>query len=175
MNKYVALLDKFVIPDEKLIRQEISKLKKLKYNKFYWWRNYAPKNEPLKSKDLLDKIRNGDYDFSHYYWQSFNAILKAKSKINLECDDLELQSQKISLELEQYHKLTKDFEKDERERLTQLEKEFINNFNLSKEKYNLHFENYDGTLEDFYMFCLLNFGKRTKPLNKRGRKPKITL
>jgi hypothetical protein len=175
MSKYPIFLEKFTTPDEKLIHQEISKLKKINYNKFYWWRNYTPKNEPLKSKDLLDKIKNGDYNFSHYYWQAYNAILKAKNKINLEYDDLETQAIKVSLEMEQYRKLIKDFEKDEFEKLIQLEKEFINNFNLSKEKYNYYFENYDGTLEEFYIFCVFNFGKRIKPLNKRGRKPKTTL
>lgn len=175
MSKYPTFLDDFILPKESLIEKEIGKLKKIKYNKFYWWRNYAPKNDPIKSNDLLDKIKNGDYEFSHYYWQAFKAILKAKSKINPEYDDLEAQARTVSLEMEQYFKLMKDFEKDEREKLLQIEKDFINNFNLTKEHFKTHFESYDGTLEDFYCFCLINFGKRSKPLNKRGRKPKVKL
>jgi hypothetical protein len=58
------------ISNEKLVIKEISKLQPLNYNKFMWWRRYTSKNQPLPTKStFLERIKNGDYEFSHYYWQ----------------------------------------------------------------------------------------------------------
>jgi hypothetical protein len=50
---------------------EFSKLRKLKYNQFRWWRMYDNPN-PTKPKHsmLIDKIRNGDFDYSHFRYQA---------------------------------------------------------------------------------------------------------
>jgi hypothetical protein len=53
------------------LQKEFSKLQKLNYNQFRWWRMYDVKNKPLdKRKPLRDRILNGDYDFSHYWYQA---------------------------------------------------------------------------------------------------------
>ena len=54
----------------KVIEKNLSKLQKLKYNQFLWWRRWSAKNKPLhKDSSLWDKINNGDYNFSPYFWQ----------------------------------------------------------------------------------------------------------
>ena len=53
------------------LQKEFSKLQKLNYNQFRWWRMYDTKNKPLdKRQPLRDRILNGDYDFSHYWYQA---------------------------------------------------------------------------------------------------------
>ena len=57
--------------DEDTVLEKISQLQPLNYNQFRWWRRFDSPNKPLhKNSDLLRKIRNGDYEFSHYYWQA---------------------------------------------------------------------------------------------------------
>jgi hypothetical protein len=48
-----------------VIENNLSKLQKLNYNQFFWWRRWARKNKPLHNySPLIDKIENGDYDDS---------------------------------------------------------------------------------------------------------------
>ena len=49
------------------LAKEFSKLQKLNYNQFRWWRMYDVRMKPLNNrKPLRDRIFNGDFDFSHY-------------------------------------------------------------------------------------------------------------
>ena len=46
---------------KEVILKKLSNYTPLKYNQFYWWRNWGPKNKPLfNSRPLLDRIKNGD-------------------------------------------------------------------------------------------------------------------
>jgi len=57
-------------PPIELIEKKLSKLQKLNYNQFFWWRRWTRKGKPLhKYSPLADKIKNGDYDDSPYRWQ----------------------------------------------------------------------------------------------------------
>ena len=66
------LLNKvYNIDNEELIRKQISKLQPLNYNQFRWWRKFdQPQKSLPNNAPLLDKIKNGDLEFSHYYWQA---------------------------------------------------------------------------------------------------------
>jgi len=56
--------------DPKLVYREIKKLQPLNYNQFKWWRRFDTKTKPLpKGAKFFDRIKNGEYEFSHYYWQ----------------------------------------------------------------------------------------------------------
>ena len=53
------------------IQEKLSKLRKLKYNQFRWWRMYDNPVLPLPNKaPLIDKILNGDFDYPHYKLQA---------------------------------------------------------------------------------------------------------
>ena len=40
------------------IEKELSKLQKINYNQFFWWRRWSVKNKPLpKNSPLIDKIK----------------------------------------------------------------------------------------------------------------------
>jgi len=54
----------FNVENEEFVLKEIDKLQPLNYNRFRWWRRFTQKNQPLhNTSSLLDKIKNGDYEF----------------------------------------------------------------------------------------------------------------
>ena len=65
-----------------------------------------------------------------------------------------------------------DFEKDESDKLRTIEKEFLKTFKITKEEYYSELENFDGTLEEFYINCKSKFGIYQQVKSKRGRPPK---
>ena len=51
------------ILSRKQLDKKFSKLRKLKYNQFRWWRMYDYPNKPLSNKSSFrDRILNGDFD-----------------------------------------------------------------------------------------------------------------
>jgi len=71
--------------NEKVVLKEIKKLQPLNYNQFRWWRRFDSPNKSLhKNTDLLRKIQNGDFDFSHFFWQAKYTELEI-NKIYDEC------------------------------------------------------------------------------------------
>jgi hypothetical protein len=59
-------------------------------------------------------------------------------------------------------------------RLASLQKGFLREFVITKEEYEDHITNFDGTTEEFYMYCLKTFDRSGKQSERRGR-PKKTL
>lgn len=150
-NEHNNILRYYNLTSQEILDQELNKLIPLKYNKFFWWRNYTPKTKPLgKHSSLVEKIHNGDYDISPYYWMAQKAIVEAQKKIDVEKDMISVQKEKTSIDRERYRRLMDDFEKDDRERLENMYKAFQSMFRLTKDELDKHILNFDGTLEDFY-------------------------
>ena len=150
---YSHILDGFKTSPREVIENEISKLQKLNYNRFFWWRNFAVKQKPLhKYCPLIDKIKNGDFNPSPYMWMAQHAILEAYSKVNPEKDDPVKQSELLVMDIARYRRLMTDFEKDEKERISNLYKEFKINFKLDEETVQKEMIDFDGTLEEFYHY-----------------------
>ena len=159
--------------DEENVLKEISKLQPLNYNQFRWWRRFDTPNKPLhKYSALIDKIRNGDYDFSHFYWQAKYAEIEINEIFNDTYPDAALFNEKASLHRARRKRLLEDFEKDEKQKLSQLEKDFYHHFNMSRYVIREEMGDFDGDLEKFYNYCQVQFGTRQEKINKRGRKPK---
>tara|TARA_R110000787_G_scaffold281656_1_gene393095 strand:+ start:87 stop:596 length:510 start_codon:yes stop_codon:yes gene_type:complete len=162
----------FNVKNEELILKEISKLRPLNYNRFMWWRRFDQKKRPLDNKSsLLDKIKNGDLEFSHYYWQALYTEMEMNEKY-IECIDEQHFTEQSRVDKERRRRLWGDFEKDEAEKLSTIKKQFPKEFRMTKEDYDDEILEFGGTLLQLYHHCEIKYGKKLKIQSKRGRPKK---
>jgi hypothetical protein len=158
-----------------VIEKQLDKLQKLNYNQFFWWRRWNRKTKPLhKYSPLIDKIKNGDYDESPYLFQIYYCDWEIAEKRKQFTDAREWASE-TTIDRNRRRRLREDHEKYEKENLTQLRKDFLNTFRMTREDYENDVVEVGGTLEEFYNYCEMRYGKFNQPINKprRGRPPKI--
>jgi hypothetical protein len=159
----------FNVTNEDLVLQEISKLRPLNYNRFMWWRRFDQKKRPLDKKaPLLDRIKNGDLEFSHYYWQALYTEIEMNEKHN-ECIDDQHWIEQTRVDKQRRRRLYDDFEKDEAEKLATLRKQFPKEFRMTKEDYDNEILEFGGTLLQLYRHCEIKYGKKIRIKSKRGR------
>jgi hypothetical protein len=138
---------------KKELLERVSSLKKLKYNKFRWWRMYDSLSNDLPNKSpLLKKIQNGDYNYSHYSYQyqlcehELNDMVKkyggATERFIDDSHILRIKRKKLMLE----------FEKDENSKLFNMRKSFVKCFKISEEEFDEEAFKFGGTLEDLYFY-----------------------
>jgi hypothetical protein len=160
--------------DPKTVHREIKKLKPLNYNKFMWWRRFDTKTQSLpRGSKFIDRIKNGEYEFSHYYWQwklSELEINELHVKYN---GDIQKILEKNGVDLARRKRLIEDFEKDENARLKALQDGFLREFVMTNEEYFEHISNFSGNTEEFYLYCLKTFDRSGKQSEKRGRPKKV--
>tara|TARA_S200002703_G_scaffold23834_2_gene20709 strand:- start:638 stop:1150 length:513 start_codon:yes stop_codon:yes gene_type:complete len=162
----------FKVENEELVLQEIAKLQPLNYNQFRWWRRYDQPNRPLhKNASFLDKIRNGDLDFSHYWWQAKLTEIEMNDLLKKSIDYQDF-SEKSQVDRARRRRLWEDFEKDEAEKLQLIRKEFSKEFRMTEEDYENELFEFDGSLEDLYHHCSVKYGKKLRIKSKRGRPKK---
>ena len=151
----------FKVSNSKHVLKEIKKLKPLSYNKFFWWRRFTSYNQPLpKKSSFLEKIKNGDFDPSHYYWQAKYSELEINEKA-IECNnDHQVLMEKYSLYFTRRKKLWEDFEKDESTKLQDIKKNFQKEFEINSEEYEDEIGDFDGTLEEFYYYIRKTYETR---------------
>lgn len=135
----------------KEVDKQLSQYQKINYNQFRWWRMYQPKNKPLDNRQpLRDRILNGDFDYSCYkaqvYWCEYqlNDILK-------ECGiDYQKYLEKTAVLRARRKRLIEDFEKDEKDRLEYLIKDFTRYFRCDRDQVIEEMLNCSGELIDLY-------------------------
>jgi len=158
------------------LQKEFSKLQKLNYNQFRWWRMYDTKNKPLnKRQPLRDRILNGDYDFSHYWYQAA-WVEHDINDLEIECNgDHGLFAEKSAVLRARRKRLLEDFERDEKEKLEELYREFPKYFKISKDQVKEEILKFSGSLIDFYYHIddkyKITFA--SYPLKRRGRPRKV--
>ena len=160
------------------LQKEFSKLQKLKYNQFRWWRMYDTKNKPLdKRQPLHDRILNGDYDFSHYWYQAA-WVEHDLNDLQVECkDDDGLFVEKGAVLRARRKRLLEDFERDEKEKLEELYREFPKYFRVSKDQVKEEMAKFSGSLIDFYYHMDEKYKITFIPyesIKKRGRPRKTS-
>lgn len=163
------------VGNEDLVLEEISKLRPLKYNKFQWWRRFASPNKPLEDKaPLIDKIKNGDLEFSNYFWQALYTELELNAKREEARDGIEW-IETTQVDRARRKRLWEDFERDETKKLEYIKKQFIKVFKMTAEDYEDQLERIDGTLEDLYYRCESLFGLKQKKIEalKVKRQPRV--
>ena len=156
------------------VLDKISQLQPINYNQFRWWRRFDTPNKPLhKNSDLLRKIQNGDYEFSHYYWQAKYAEIEMDDIHNETYPDAALYNEKVAIHGARRKRLWDDFEKDEKEKMDNIIKDFYHKFKMSRNQIREEMEEFGGTLEDYYHYCEKQFGTRQQKLQTRGRPRKV--
>ena len=172
------------------LEEKFSHLQKLNYNQFRWWRMYDVKKKPLDARSpFRDRVKNGDYDFSHYWYQAA-WVEHDINDLEIKCkDDAGLFSEKVQVLSARRKRLYEDYEKDEAWKLQDIIKEFSNNFHITKDEAGLEMEEFGGTLTELYDYISTNpkyklkqnktsriqFTKDGRIMKKRGRPKKITI
>jgi hypothetical protein len=162
------------LTSRKQLDNEFSKLRKLKYNAFRWWRMYDNPNKPLCNKSpFRDRILNGDFDYSHYRYQA-DWCEHEMNDIAEECgEDIGKYVEKTSLLRSRRKRLLEDFEKDENGKLEMLIKTFTVNFKCNEEQVYEEIDKCSGSLMDLYYIIEDNYPKYNIIRSKRGRPKKV--
>jgi hypothetical protein len=161
-----------------VVMENIKKLQPLNYNKFMWWRTHTDKVVPLgKRAPLKERILNGDFNPSSYFWQAQLSLYMAKDKLDLTKHDTRYQIELCAVDFARHKRLMEDFEKEETSRMEALYSAFTDAYQITKEELEEKLLNFSGTILDFYHYAD-NFLRTTPAENRknmrgRGRPPKI--
>lgn len=163
----------FNVENEEFVLKEIDKLQPLNYNRFKWWRRFTQQKTPLNnSTPLLDKIKNGDLNFSHYWWQIKFTEMEINTKSDTILDNQNFLEQS-KMDRVRRGRLIDDFEKDENGKLDYIRKEFSKEFRMGLDDYDNEVVEFDGTLEQFYNHCSRVYTKKLRSFKKLGRPSKV--
>jgi hypothetical protein len=180
MSKYTFIKQDNIKHSREVIMKKIKKLQPLNYNKFMWWRTHTDKVIPLgKRAPLKDRILNGEFEFSSYYWQAQLSLYNALDKINLETDDYKKQQEILQVDIARYKRLMDDFEKEEPSRLESLYDAFTDAYKITKDELEEKFLNWENDIYSFYELAENFFNKtpseNRKNMRMRGRPKKINI
>ena len=157
------------------LQNRFSKLQKLNYNQFRWWRMYESKIKPLKGRaSFRDRILNGDYDVSCYLDQAHWC--------EHEITDLYKRYDHDPVQLNEHSKIWKarrtrlieDHDREEHEKLTAIRDGFFQNFQITKDEIQKEMLNCRGSLIDLYYIIEEKYKIKYVKHEKRGRPKKIT-
>jgi hypothetical protein len=138
------------LQSKEYIREKLSELIPIKYNKFQWWRNYKT-NDPLHPyTSTLSKVRNGEFEHSPYYWMAQEALVQAEEKTQ-DVKDSEKRLEILSLYMEKHRRLQEDYEKDEKKRIEALQKNLIKRTKITYLELEALMETFDGTVEELVL------------------------
>ena len=147
------------------LETHLSKLSKKTYNQFIWWRRYQQRQTLHDKRTLYEKIVNGDYEHSDYYYQAEheNYLLEDVTEHLKAYED---KLDKISLFRTRYKKLHEDYLKEETEIMKKMKKDFRITFKIAEEELDSIMETFDGTTLELYTYV-----KQLKGEQSVNRKP----
>ena len=157
---------------KEVVTEHINKLQPINYNKFMWWRTHTDKVVPLgKRAPLKDRILNGDFNPSSYFWQAQLSLYMAKEKLDLTKHD--------AVDFARYKRLMEDFEKEETSRVVALYDAFTSAFQITKEELETEFLKWPGDILSFYdkasNFFRTTPAENRKNMRGRGRPKKVRI
>ena len=143
---------------------------------FYWWRRFRThKTLPYKAT-LLDKIRNGDFEYPEYFQQArweLEWMHDEQQEFikNYTGDINEIESDIRYIEIEtrarkSYNKLYEDGMKTEFERMDDFKTQLCKEFRFNKDKLVEIMEEFTGTTEDLYFYVADLVGINVDTFNK---------
>ena len=160
----------------KTINTHISKLTPIKYNQFRWWRRFDTKYAPLpKGATFLQRIRNGEFEFSHYFWQAHLCEHEINQKYSECSGDMVKLLEKNAVDFARRKRLWEYFRVHEEELLHNICKNFTREFAITKEQYYQEVETFGGTLEELYIYIQKIYPSRTTKVERRGRPKKQSI
>ena len=136
------------------VRDKISSFTPTRYNQFYWWRRFKMRETLHPYKPLYDKIKNGDYEVSDYFYQAKYELELMEEKLS-SIKNPEDRHEQRGLWMERYRRLMNDYEKDEVNIMKNLIKDFKTTFRVTEEELYSYMEECDGDLT-----CLYNIVKQ---------------
>ena len=162
--------------DRDTVESILSRYQPLNYNRFRWWRTHTDNITPLgKRAHLRDRIINGDFNESTYFWQAQLALHNAKDKVDLSKHNHSDQLEILAVDLARYKRLMEDHEKEEGGRLEDLYDAFTSHFQITRQELIDELCEWNLDLLSYYNYC--NEFKRTTPYanrkSRRGRPKKV--
>jgi|APGre2960657404_1045060.scaffolds.fasta_scaffold305571_1 BMFP domain-containing protein YqiC len=140
-----------VLQSREFIEEKLSKLQKKNYNQFQWWRRYQTRNTLHDKVPLEQRILNGDFEHSDYYYQALheNYLLEDKIKGKVYYEDM---LDDVSLFRTRYKRLMDDYEKDEKELIKDLRKNIRTITKITYEELDQIMETFDGTTHELFIY-----------------------
>jgi hypothetical protein len=133
------------------LQDRIATFQKKNYDRWYWWRRFQPRQTLHKYRRLDERIPNGDFEVSDYYWQ-----LQYENVLEQEAVDKEPNPDKKHeircMFGERRRRLSKDYEADEAKILDEMYKAFKNELGMKRDEVDDEMLNFDGTLAEFYYY-----------------------
>ena len=133
------------------LKDRIATFQRNTYNKFWWWRRFQPRQTLHKYRRLDERIPNGDFEVSDYYWQ-----LQYEDVLEQEATDKEPNPDKKHeircMFGERRRRLSKDYEADEAKILDEMYKAFKNELGMKRDEVDDEMLKFDGTLAEFYTY-----------------------
>jgi hypothetical protein len=173
---YAFIKERSIRHSRETVMEHIKKLQPLNYNRFMWWRTHTDKVTPLGKRALLkDRILNGDFNPSSYFWQAQLALYVAKDKLDLRIHDTRYQLDLAGVDFMRHKKLMEDFEKEEKNRMFALYDAFTSEYKITKEELEEEFLKWSGDILSFYYYAE-EFIYKTPASNRkegRGRPKKV--
>ena len=131
------------------LEEQLCNLIPKRYSQFVWWRRYESRQTLPERSPLYDKIVNGDYEHSDYYYQAEMETYLLQDRIK-DIRFYEDQLEHRSLFGARWKRLMDDYAKDEKEILRKMKKDFKGTFGISGDELELIMEDFDGTTLDLY-------------------------
>jgi hypothetical protein len=142
-----------------IVRDKIASFTPTKYNQFYWWRRFKMRETLHPYKPLYDKIKNGDYDVSDYFYQTKYELELMEEKLST-IKNPEDKHEQRGLCMERYRRLNEDYAKDEANIMKALVKDFKTTFRVTEEELYSYMEECEGDLLCLYNTVRQNYIKR---------------
>ena len=140
-----------VLQSREFIEEKLSKLQKKNYNQFQWWRRYQTRKTLHDKVPLEQRILNGDFEHSDYYYQALHENYLLEDKVK-DIPYYEDKLNDISLFRTRYKRLMDDYEKDEKELIKDLRKNIRTITKITYEELDQIMETFDGTTHELFIY-----------------------
>lgn len=157
-----------------VIQKHLSKLQKLNYNQFRWWRNYGVSKPLSKTTHIEKRIDNGDFDSSPYFWMAQSALWEKHDSDNSGLEPYD-RAKRGSLLLGKYERLMQDFEIDDKDRLDNFIHAIYDHFEVDKTFIEEEIELFGSSIKDYYLYCIEKYNVRRVAPKRRGRPKKLSI